>query len=223
MAETTVTRKGDVGQRLAQYAPAVDLATSCGVCAHYQADMCGCEIVAGTINPDYTCRFFQTADPQAEAADELAEVETMPEPGMAGMAMAKAELRVAKIDEAQRRVFGWANIAVDKAGVEVVDHHGDIIEAAALEEAAYGHVLDFRKSGVDHNGAAPVGDLIESMFFDQAKAAALGVPAGVLPEAGWFVGYEFRDTPEGRAAFKSVVDGHRPAFSIEGVAQVEEL
>lgn len=132
-------------------------------------------------------------------------------------------VEVTKADLPQRRIFGWASVAVTTDGRQVVDHHGDIIDPADLEEAAYLHVLAYRKGGVDHAGGEPIAELIESMYIDSAKAAALGIPEGTLPQSGWLVGYEFADTPAGLAAWESVASGERSWLSIEGLALAEEL
>jgi hypothetical protein len=132
-------------------------------------------------------------------------------------------MQIEKADLPARRIFGWANIAVTKDDRQIVDHHGDIIDPVDLEEAAYLHVLEYRKGGVDHSGDAPLAELIESMYFDVEKAQALGIPDGTLPCSGWWVGFEFADTPAGFAAWQSVASGDRAWLSIEGLALGEEL
>jgi hypothetical protein len=125
-----------------------------------------------------------------------------------------ASWQVTKADAPQRRVFGWANISVDKGGEAIVDAHGDIIPPLVLEEAAYRWVAEFRAAGTDHDGQPARAVAIESFYATPEKAAALGIPDGVLPRYGWFVGVQFHDDE----AFESVVRGDRPMFSIEGTA-----
>lgn len=127
-------------------------------------------------------------------------------------------LSVAKAEEPQRRVFGWASVAASADGDVLVDQEGDIIPIDVLEEAAYGWVAEFRHGGQDHDDAPPRGHAIESMVFTAEKQRAMGIPEGTVPEA-WWIGLEFTDDD----AFASVVKGERPMFSIHGTALVETL
>lgn len=120
---------------------------------------------------------------------------------------------VAKVDDTQQNVFGWASIVTKADGTVVEDHQGDIIEPAELENAAYQFMLDSRASGQDHNGEAPDGEVIESMVMTTEKATAMGIPAGTVP-TGWWLGVHIPD-PE---AFAKARSGERAYFSIEGTA-----
>lgn len=130
-------------------------------------------------------------------------------------------VHVQKSDDEQRQTFGWASIAVKASGDQLVDLHGDIIEPEDLEEMAYRHVREFRAAGIDHDKGDRPGELIESMVFTPEKAKALGIPEGVLPKAGWWVGYQWPDTEAGRAIYESAKSGDRGWFSIEGMFEVE--
>lgn len=136
---------------------------------------------------------------------------------------ARMDVEVVKADLPARRVFGWGSIAVTKDGRQLVDTDEEIIEAPDLEEAAYLFVQEYGAGGVDHNGEAPLASVIESMYFDTEKTAAMGVPDGVLPQSGWWIGMEFADTPAGMAAWQSVANGERAMLSIEGRATTEVL
>ena len=130
---------------------------------------------------------------------------------------------VAKAVDEKRQTFGWASIAVKSDGSQLVDTDGDIIEPEDLEDMAYRHVREFRAAGIDHDKGDTPGELIESMVFTPEKAKALGIPDGVLPKAGWWIGYSWPDTEQGRAIYESAKSGKRGWFSVEGTFEVEEV
>lgn len=122
-------------------------------------------------------------------------------------------VEIAKVDEVQRNVFGWASVVAKADGTVVVDHQGDIIDADELEHAAYRFMAESRASGTDHDGAAPDGEVIESMVMTIDKARAMGIPDGTVP-TGWWLGVHIAD----EAAFTKARAGDRAFFSIEGSA-----
>lgn len=129
-----------------------------------------------------------------------------------------AAVAVAKVDDSQRNVFGWASIVRKADGSVVVDHQGDIIEPDELEQAAYRFVSESRASGVDHDGEPPDGEVIESMVMTTEKARAMGIPDGLLP-TGWWLGVHIADAE----AFEKARSGERAFFSIEGTALREPV
>lgn len=191
-----------IDQRLAMFRPADDLSASCALCVHYHADDCACFRVAGPIRPDYVCDIFEAAT--------LADKATEP-------AVLDGAYLIAKSDDLEQHVFGWANVAVTKSGEQTIDHHLDIIEPEDLEVAAYDFVMNARVSGEDHAGDVDA-TCIESVVFTKEKIAAMGIPEGVLPEAGWWVGFHIPD----RAAYERARDS-KAMFSIEGTAIREPL
>lgn len=191
-----------VDQRLAMYRPAVDINSACAVCIHYHADDCACFRVAGPIRPDYVCDLFDLAN-LAERANETAVLD--------------GAYIVAKSNDEQQIVFGWASIAITKAGEQTIDHHSDVIDPDELEAAAYDFVLNSRVSGEDHAGDVDA-VCVESIVFTKEKAAALGIPEGILPEAGWWVGFHIPD----RDAYIRARE-YKQMFSIEGTAVREPL
>lgn len=199
-----------VDARLAGYRPATDLAASCGVCVHYEASCGGCDVVAGPIRPDYACDAFAAADLLLELASEMNDLAETP-------VMMSGDYQVAKSDDAQQTVFGWANIAISKSGEQTLDAHLDLIDSADLEAAAYDFMLNARVSGEDHLGDVDA-TCVESIVFTKEKAAAMGIPEGILPEAGWWVGFHI---PE-RASYDRARDG-KSMFSIEGTAIREPI
>lgn len=125
---------------------------------------------------------------------------------------------IAKVDEAQQNVFGWASIVTKADGEVVVDHQGDIIDPGDLETAAYQFMSESRASGLDHDGQPTDGEVIESMVMTAQKAAAMGIPDGTVP-TGWWLGVHIPDA----AAFAKAQAGERAFFSIEGSAVREPV
>ena len=144
------------------------------------------------------------------AADDRSDVELAPADA--------SDFAVAKLDEEQRIIFGWAYVSRDADGEVVWDRSGEAVEKAEeLEEAAYDFVLTSRVGGADHAGDAP-NELVESIVFTPEKVAKMGLPPGLLP-TGWWVGFHVADDE----LWKSVKNGERPAFSIEGSALREPV
>lgn len=108
-------------------------------------------------------------------------------------------------------VFGWGSVAVDEAGRLVVDHQADIIEAPELEAAVYDFAKNAGSVDVQH-GREPVGDLIESAFFDPRKRVAMGLDGS--GRVGWWAGFRVTDP----ATIKSIEGGELPEFSINATA-----
>lgn len=132
----------------------------------------------------------------------------------------RTDVTVAKVDDEQRLVFGWAMVAVRKDGEVVVDYQGDSITPEELELTAYDFVLEARAMGDMHDGVpgrpavktGTLGTLVESIVFTPEKIAALGLPADSVDQ-GWWVGFHVEDD----AAWEVVKSGARSMFSIQGV------
>jgi hypothetical protein len=127
------------------------------------------------------------------------------------------EQPIAKFDEDRHLVFGWANVAIRKDGTRITDHHGDQIDPADLEDAAYVFNLQFRETGVMHTGKA-VGRLVESFFVTPEKLAKMALPPDALPQ-GWWVGFYIEDDD----VFAKVKSGAFSMFSIQGRAVREAV
>ena len=63
-----------------------------------------------------------------------------------------------------------------------------------------------------------VGHVIESIVFTKEKAAALGIPADILPE-GWWIGFKITDDE----VWEKIKSGEYSMFSIEGEAIREPI
>ena len=122
--------------------------------------------------------------------------------------------QIAKVDEDQRLVFGWASAAT-QGDEAVVDSQRDTIETAELEKAAYDFVLRARIGGDMHERVG-VGILVESMVFSKEKQDALGIDLGF---EAWWVGFYIPDDE----IWNLIKQGQRPMFSIGGVANREEI
>jgi hypothetical protein len=120
---------------------------------------------------------------------------------------------ITKAKEDEGLVSGWANVAVNADGSLPLDWHDDIITPDTLEKAANNFMLDFRSSGVMHEGAEK-GIVVESMVFTKEKQKSIGIPEGTVPE-GWFITVKISD-PE---IFKQVKQGTFKMFSIQGKAK----
>lgn len=127
------------------------------------------------------------------------------------------DFSVYKAREDEQLVSGWANVAINKDGSVPLDWQDDVIAPATLEKAAIGFMLDYRGSGVMHEGESK-GTVVESIVFTKEKQAAIGIPDGVVPE-GWFITVKVHD-PE---VFAKVKDGTYRMFSIQGTAKRVKL
>ncbi len=129
---------------------------------------------------------------------------------------ASGDFALAKVDDEQGLVFGWASVAASATGELVVDSQDEVIEPADLERGAYDYVLNFAETGEMHDGPAK-GRLVESLVLTPEKARAMGVQEPM--HAGWWVGFKI-DDPD---VFEKVKAGEYQAFSIQGVADAEEV
>lgn len=121
---------------------------------------------------------------------------------------------IAKFDEDERTVFGWASIT-EMDGVPVIDRQGDMIDSVEMAKAAYEYVVGSRTGGHQHrrtetNEPLKVSDMIESVVFTPEKIAKMGLPP--TTPVGWWVGYRVHDDE----IWKAVKDGDITGFSIHG-------
>lgn len=122
------------------------------------------------------------------------------------------EAKVVKVDSDRRLVFGWANVSINKSGVQLTDSHFEQIDPEDLENAAYNFVLSFRDMNADHTEPV-LGQLVESMMFTPEKCVALGLECGAV-DTGWWVGFYVEDD----TAWEKVKKNEYAMFSIEGTA-----
>lgn len=115
-----------------------------------------------------------------------------------------------KSKEEEKLVSGWASVSVNADGSIPLDWEDDIIMPETLEKAAINFMLDYRQSGVMHDGGA-VGTVVESIVFTKEKQAAIGIPDGTVP-LGWFITVKVHDDE----TFAKVKNGTYKMFSIQG-------
>lgn len=125
-----------------------------------------------------------------------------------------ADVEIAKADEYENLVFGWASVAFTKDGTQVLDRQGHAIDVEDLESAAYDFTIGGHGTGDMHQSEG-FGELVESMVFTDEKIELLGLDPGSI-EKGWWVG--FKVPP---AYHEQVRSGERTMFSIEGTAKLE--
>ena len=128
-----------------------------------------------------------------------------------------ATFKVAKSNDSEGLVSGWANVAVNADGTIPLDWQDDVISPATLEKAAVNFMMEYRGSGVMHEGLSK-GVVVESIVFTKEKQAVIGIPDGTVPE-GWFITVKILD-PE---VFEQVKNGTFKMFSIQGHAKRVEL
>ena len=124
---------------------------------------------------------------------------------------------ITKKDEEKQYVFGWAKIAVDENGNQLIDRQNDLIDPEELEQTAYTYVEFYREAGEMHERGG-AGVLIESIIFTKEKMKSLGIEEGTLPE-GWWVGFHITDNE----VWAKIKDGTYTMFSIEGKAKRIEV
>jgi len=124
---------------------------------------------------------------------------------------------ITKAKEDECLVSGWANVAVNADGTLPLDWQDDVIRPEVLEKAAINFMMDYRGSGVMHEGVEQ-GVVVESIVFTKEKQAILGIPEGHVPE-GWFITVKVTN-PE---VFKAVKEGKYRMFSIQGNAKRVKL
>ena len=120
---------------------------------------------------------------------------------------------ITKSNSDEGLVSGWANVAVNADGSLPLDWQGDIIRPEVLEKAAIKFMMDYRASGVMHEGDSK-GVVVESIVFTKEKQACIGIPEGTVPE-GWFITVKVLD-PD---VFAKVKNGTFKMFSIQGNAK----
>lgn len=124
---------------------------------------------------------------------------------------------IAKMNDDQHLVFGWANVSITKDGEVPLDWEGDITAPHVLEKAAYQYVLKNKGTGEMHQGES-VGYLVESVMMTKQKQEAMGIPEGIVPE-GWWIGFYIPDDE----VVAKIKDGTYNMFSIQGKAKKLKL
>lgn len=129
----------------------------------------------------------------------------------------KGRFKIQKSEDDKRLAFGWASIAIDENGEQLVDWQEDMIDPEELEKAAYNFVRLYREGGEMHE-RGDCATLVESVVFTEEKMIAMGIPEGALP-VGWWIGFLVTDDD----VWEKVKDGTYTMFSIEGEAERVEV
>lgn len=135
--------------------------------------------------------------------------------------------KILKLNNAERLVFGFANVSIAKGGEIITDLQGDRIAPSELEKGAYDYVLTAREADEMHKGGA-IGYLVESMVFTPEKLLVIATDPSTgevdlegfevmkrLIPPRWWVGFKLE--PE---AYAKVQKGEYKMFSIAGEAEV---
>lgn len=120
---------------------------------------------------------------------------------------------IAKMDDDQRLIVGWAAVVTKADGTPVVDLQGDLTPISEIEKAAH-KALRFGgrgKSGVQHE-ATGIGDIVESFVVSKSRREALGFGPG--PE-GWVVAMKIHDDD----VWKRIKSGELSELSFKGTAR----
>jgi Putative phage serine protease XkdF len=134
---------------------------------------------------------------------------------------------IAKIDDEQQIVFGWASVSVGKDGTLLVDRQDDVIFPADLEFAAYDFVLNSRQADTRHDELTKA-HLVESMVFTAEKLEKMGLAfvdaSGAVKKSDhetcmWWSGFFVPDA----TVWKGIKGGEYTAFSIGGTAVREPI
>lgn len=121
---------------------------------------------------------------------------------------------IAKVDDEQRMVWGWASVIVEDGSV-VTDKQEDQVELAELSKAAHGFMRMSRVGG-DMHEKMDGGEIVESIVFTPDMQKALGID---LKKVGWFIGYHVTNDD----VWKRVKSGDLKAFSFGGRARREAV
>lgn len=124
---------------------------------------------------------------------------------------------IAKINNEQQLVFGWAQVAFKADGEQIVDFQKDLVDTSELENAAYQYNLQNDGTGEMHKGAS-VGRLVESFMVTKEKLRSMGLVENALPQ-GWWVGFKI-DSPE---VFAKIKSGQYQMLSVQGSAIRKEV
>lgn len=123
---------------------------------------------------------------------------------------------VFKVDEAQRRVYGWASIARKADGSLPHDSQGDVIDTPealrAWENAAY-EFLPAAATADDMHVDFGVAKIVGGLVFTPDLSKSLGIPDGIMP-TGFLIVVDIPKTERGDALWQDVVTGKRKMFSI---------
>lgn len=124
-----------------------------------------------------------------------------------------SDFRIAKTDESQRIVFGYASVVTKADGSLLTDTQGDLIEPEELEKGAYAFMHTYADSGVMHKGESQ-GRVVESFVVTKDKLEKMGLVVDEPVQTRWWIGVKVNDETFGR-----VTKGELRMFSVQGRAK----
>ena len=130
-----------------------------------------------------------------------------------------------KIDEAQRRVFGWAHIVRKADGTLPRDSQGDVVdtdEAVKAWEDAWYEFLPAAATADDMHVDFDVAKIEGGLVFTPDLTKSLGIPDGILP-TGAFIVVRIPKSERGDALWADVTTGKRKMFSIVASVVREDI
>lgn len=132
---------------------------------------------------------------------------------------------ILKIEEPQRRVYGWASIARKADGTLPHDSQGDVIDtpdAIRAWENAFYDFIPKAATADDMHVDFGVAKIVGGLAFTPDLTKSLGIPEGIMP-TGLFIVVDIPRTPRGDQLWSDVTTGKRKMFSIVASVLREEL
>ena len=126
----------------------------------------------------------------------------------------KNPIKILKIDEEQRIIYGWASVTTYK-GELVVDLQGDVIKTETLHKAFNKFMKGVRVGKLNHSGEQ-VGQIVHSFPMSKEICEALGIQSD---KEGVISGFHVTDDN----LWEKVKSGEYAEFSIGGRAQKHEF
>lgn len=123
-------------------------------------------------------------------------------------------MKIIKIDEDQRIIYGWASVTTYN-GELVVDLQGDVIKTDTLHKSINEFMKGVRVGKLNHSGEQ-VGQIVHSFPMSKEICEALGIQSD---KEGWITGYHVTDD----TLWQKVKSGDYAEFSIGGRAQKQEF
>jgi len=129
-------------------------------------------------------------------------------------------MRVHSMKAMEKKAFGWLYVVERADGTKVVDWSGEVISERTMEVATYDYVLNSRLGGCMHIKDPATGlevqaaVLCECICFTHEKRQLFGIPDGVGPHIGTWIGLQFTDD----AVWARVLSGELRMFSLSGWA-----
>ena len=123
-------------------------------------------------------------------------------------------IKILKIDEEQRIIYGWASVTTYK-GELVVDLQGDVIKTETLHKAFNEFMKGVRVGKINHSGEQ-VGQIVHSFPMSKDICEALEIQSD---KEGVISGFHVTDD----ALWEKVKSGEYAEFSIGGRAQKQEF